>query len=75
MAQNIKLTGLEDYTEGLKPKYAVIGNLGKYAYAQKSLAENWREIDTTANIIDFDSKKHELKDWKRKEGKTKQTKA
>lgn len=65
---------LQDYTEGKTPKYSVIGNLGAYAYASKSLANNWLEIDSTATIKDFKKEKHELVDWVRPQGKTKETK-
>jgi hypothetical protein len=65
---------VEDYTNGKKPKYAVIGEYGNFAYSTRKEVDNWLEIDTMANVVDYNPKKHKLIDWKRKGGEIKKTK-
>ena len=65
---------VEDYTNGKTPKYTVIGEYGNFVYSNKKEVDNWLEIDTMATVVDYNSKKHKLIDWKRKGGEIKKTK-
>ena len=66
---------LKDYTNGRKPKYYIISELGSYAYPNKEMLNAWIEFHSninykSGNIEDLES--FELVTWEIADAKLKQ---
>ena len=66
---------LKDYTNGKKPKYYIISELGNYAYANKAMLESWIEFHQNINYKtgDISEIKYKLVTWEVNGGSLKQT--
>ena len=67
---------LKDYTNGRKPKYYIISELGNYAYPNKEMLNSWVEFHQNANYKSGkieDLGEYELVNWEIEEANLRQS--